>query len=128
MSGEFDKARANLTEQIAQHEARIAQLKEKLNQIDQLARYSKPMSKNKYRSMGLTEAALDAVSALYNRGLVQDSGVTASQVASFLARHGMTMTWNFNVSLHITLDRLADSGRIKVIRKEGNKFFVPKDK
>jgi hypothetical protein len=129
---EIDALRRNYLEQIERHEAEIARFKEKLTRLDEFAKdrdnfLISPI--DHYRGYGLTDAIIDAVSALHGIGALDCAdGVSATQVCSYLKGHGFRPIGpNFTVSVHTTLDRLAEraDGRLLVSRESGKKRFSP---
>jgi hypothetical protein len=123
--------RAGYLAQIETKQQEISALREALKRLDQVDRESEPLftPPDKYRKTGLTEAVIDAVTALHRLGTAEPDGVSAAQVREFLAQHGFRQPQDFDVAVHVTLDRLSarNDGRILKSRETGKKRYRPHD-
>jgi hypothetical protein len=113
-------------EDIQVKERELAELKIKLRNLNLFAQESETLD-NKYANMGTTDAVLDAVNSLCEEGAV-GGRVTAALVRNYLLAHGFrSNAENFEVALSITLNRLAQSGRISAsVGFRGRRFYRPR--
>lgn len=82
----------------------------------------------KYANCGLTEAILDAVASLCLAGKGTASGVTPSQIRSYIIHHGFPLpatTRNFVIAVNTVLFRLARSNRLGRIKTFCGIFYQP---
>lgn len=114
----FELLKAKYDKEIQEKERELEVLKAKRAHLIEFADESKQLGDPnaeppKYRGLGMTEAALDAVVCLSRTLRPGKSGVTAAEVQQYLLVHGFTATTNeFPIALAVTLKRLAESGRI----------------
>jgi hypothetical protein len=111
---------ANCDKEIQAKENELAGLKAKRRRLVEFGEEAEKLkepeaAQNKYAEWGMTEAVLDATSALWRAGKGTSEGVTASQIRDYMIMHGFTLTanpHNFSIAVNVTLKRLAESGRI----------------
>ncbi len=76
----------------------------------------------------MTEATLDAVASLCLSGKGTASGVTPSQIRSYIIHHGFPLpatTRNFVIAVNTVLLRLARSNRLGRTKTFGGIFYQP---
>lgn len=84
--------------------------------------------KNKYASMGPTDAILDAVKSLWKIKNCNKRGVRSFQVKDYILANGYVPgAIQFEIAVNVTLRRLAESGRIYSERVGPDRFYRPID-
>ncbi len=125
--------RAECEAAISQKENELKSLRAKLQNIIQLSQESDKLRNpklepDKYSNTGLTPAVLNAVACLWRGGLGESDGVSPGQISKYMLAHGFRPQGdNFEISVIVTLKRLAQSRRVEESRDSGKRRYKPKE-
>lgn len=111
----------------------LATLEAKLRCLDEFTKDAEKLREpepalDKYAGDGLTYALYDAAVYLWRAGKGTANGATAGQVRDFILAHGFPLSPDaraFGVSIHVTLARLVEAGKLKVTNESGMNFYKP---
>jgi hypothetical protein len=125
MNTALEKLKQKYADKIKQREAELEALHAKLNVIEEVdaeARHLElGLGSNTYAGKGLTQAIEEAIKA------IGQEGVSARALTKHLRENGFkSASQNVAVSVHTTLRRLLEKGRIDSIEEEGKiKLYRP---
>jgi hypothetical protein len=135
---QFTSLREKYIQQISEKRAEIKTLEDKLSLLGEIeeevqneANSDQQMrlpviQSDRYATMGLTEATLDAVTRLSRQS--PKVAIRRRSVARYLRENGYKPKGkNFLISVDTVLRRLADKEKITTTIEEGKRFYFPKE-
>jgi hypothetical protein len=132
----FSAAREKYSKQLFEKKAEIKALEDKLRLLaeiegdiekDTTNQINTPSSHSRYSSLGLTDAAIDAVMQMCLR-LGVSQRVTKMQVVDYMIKQGFKSSGkNFPVSVDTALRRYVDRGVLITVKENGSRYYAPKE-